>query len=130
MNALIIGGRNQNKLQIAKNLFEFNEYFDGKRDDFEKLSNTKILYGLNHLINRMIDNGFGDEKIKEFILNNNYDIVISDEIGCAVVEIEKNTRRTVELTGRITCNLAEKSDNVIRIFCGIPQVIKGELNWK
>ena len=130
MDTLIIGGRNQNKLEFAKKYFKIEKIFNGKTDDYNNLSEYKVIYGLNHLIKRMIENGYDDEKIKNLILQNDFDIVISDEIGCAVIEIEKNLRRTVELTGRITCTMAEKSENVIRIFCGIPQIIKGDLNWK
>ncbi len=130
MKALIIGGRDQNKLELAKNFFGFEVFFNGKTSDFSELSDSKIIYGLNHLIKRMIESGLDDQQIKETILKNDYDIVISDEIGCAVVEIEKTSRRIVELTGRITCLMAQNSENVIRFICGIPQIIKGDLNWK
>lgn len=126
MKALIIGGRNQNKLNYAQEHFSFNEYFCGKNGNFSDLEKNSVLYGLNYLVMRMIKAGLTDEEIKSKILNSDFDIVISDEIGCAIVSIDKDERRCVELTGRICCSLAEKSDNVIRVICGIPQIIKGD----
>ena len=126
MKALIIGGRNQNKLEYAKSNFNFDNYFCGNKDDFSLLKEHHVLYGLNHLIMRMIKSGFSDNEIKNIIMKYNYDIVISDEIGCAIVSIDKDERRCVELTGRICCKLAEQSENVIRVICGIPQFIKGK----
>lgn len=57
----------------------------------------------------------------------NYDIVISTEIGGGVVPMDKAEREHRECAGRLACALAEKADVVIRVCCGIPQIIKGEL---
>lgn len=57
----------------------------------------------------------------------NYEIVISTEIGGGVVPIDKTEREHRERAGRLACALAEKADVVIRVSCGIPQIIKGKL---
>lgn len=57
----------------------------------------------------------------------NYEIVISTEIGGGVVPIEKMEREHRERAGRLACALAEKADTVIRVCCGIPQIIKDGL---
>ena len=41
-----------------------------------------------------------------------------------VFEPERAAR---ERAGRLCCLLAERADTVVRVFCGIPKVIKGEL---
>lgn len=52
-------------------------------------------------------------------------VVIATEIGCGVVPIEKKERVRRELAGRLNCLLAERAEMVIRVFCGLPQVLKG-----
>ena len=50
-----------------------------------------------------------------------------DEIGCGIVPIEKTERMLRELTGQCGCIIAEHADCVIRMTCGVPAVLKGEL---
>ena len=64
----------------------------------------------------------------EEIARNHPDCVfISDEIGSGIVPMDPLDRRWREVTGRILIQIAAESDEVIRLFCGIPQVIKKEL---
>lgn len=53
--------------------------------------------------------------------------VICDEVGCGVVPIDPADRAWREAVGRLCCLLAERADVVVRVCCGIPQAIKGEL---
>ncbi len=57
-----------------------------------------------------------------------YDFVTANEVGCGVVPIDPEQRRNREQAGRLGCLLAERADTVIRVCCGLPQVLKGE--WK
>ena len=36
-------------------------------------------------------------------------------------------RQNREAAGRLACLLAQRADRVIRVFCGLPQALKGEL---
>lgn len=56
-----------------------------------------------------------------------YDVVIATEVGSGVVPVDADERSAREAAGRLNCLLAEKADTVIRVFCGIPTVIKGAL---
>lgn len=56
-----------------------------------------------------------------------YDVVIATEIGGGVVPIDAAERRAREQAGRLACLLAERADNVVQLFCGIPKALKGEL---
>ncbi len=56
-----------------------------------------------------------------------YEVVLATEIGCGVVPVDKEERRCREAAGRLSCLLAEKADTVVRVCCGIPKVLKGEL---
>lgn len=56
-----------------------------------------------------------------------YRIVIADEVGGGVVPIDAKQRRDREAAGRLACLLAERADAVVRVCCGLPQVLKGEV---
>ena len=47
-----------------------------------------------------------------------------DDVGCGIVPIDKKDRDYRETAGRIGCNLAAQAQRVIRVCCGIGQVIK------
>ncbi|MBR6242734.1 MAG: bifunctional adenosylcobinamide kinase/adenosylcobinamide-phosphate guanylyltransferase, partial [Ruminococcus sp.] len=53
-------------------------------------------------------------------------IIVIDEIGCGIVPVEKSERVWRENVGRCGCIIAENSELVIRVVCGIPTVIKGD----
>lgn len=55
------------------------------------------------------------------------EVVITTEIGGGVVPMEKDQRMAREAAGRLTCLLAKKADTVVRVFCGLPMVLKGNL---
>ena len=53
-------------------------------------------------------------------------VVMATEVGGGIVPATAQERAAREAAGRLSCLLAKKSDTVIRVFCGIPTVIKGE----
>lgn len=53
-------------------------------------------------------------------------VVIATEVGCGVVPVDPDERRWREDAGRLACLLAARADTVIRVCCGIPQLLKGE----
>lgn len=53
-------------------------------------------------------------------------VVIATEVGGGIVPATAEDRAAREAAGRLSCLLAKKADTVIRVFCGIPTVIKGE----
>ncbi|MBR3560864.1 MAG: bifunctional adenosylcobinamide kinase/adenosylcobinamide-phosphate guanylyltransferase [Oscillospiraceae bacterium] len=55
------------------------------------------------------------------------DVVIATEVGGGIVPVDAAERTARERAGRLNCLLAERADTVVRVFCGIPMVIKGEL---
>lgn len=56
-----------------------------------------------------------------------YDAVIATEVGGGVVPVDPAERAARERAGRLNCLLAARADAVVRVFCGIPKVLKGEL---
>ena len=56
-----------------------------------------------------------------------YDAVIATETGGGVVPADASERAAREAAGRLNCLLAQRAAAVIRVFCGIPTVIRGDL---
>ena len=54
------------------------------------------------------------------------EVVIATEVGGGVVPTDPEQRRAREAAGRLSCLLAERADTVIRVCCGLPQLLKGE----
>lgn len=54
-------------------------------------------------------------------------VVIATEVGGGVVPMDAVERHNREQAGRLACLLAERADTVVRVCCGIPQVLKGNL---
>jgi len=52
------------------------------------------------------------------------EVVIATETGCGVIPLDPQERGTREAPGRLSCLLAERAETVVRICCGIPQVLK------
>lgn len=55
-----------------------------------------------------------------------YEVVIATEVGGGVVPVDREERESREAAGRLAVLLASRADTVIRVFCGIPMVLKGE----
>ena len=54
------------------------------------------------------------------------EIVIAAETGGGVVPVDPRERAAREAAGRLACLLARRADTVVRVYCGLPQVLKGE----
>lgn len=56
-----------------------------------------------------------------------YEVVIATEVGAGIVPMEAGNRAAREAAGQLSCLLAARADCVLRLFCGIPTVLKGSL---
>lgn len=54
-------------------------------------------------------------------------IVIATELGGGLVPIDRTEREKREAAGRLACLLAERADTMVRVCCGLGQVLKGKL---
>ncbi|MBE6906729.1 MAG: adenosylcobinamide kinase [Ruminococcaceae bacterium] len=125
---LILGGRNQGKLTLAKTEYALkpDEVCDGALCPLDRIPQTRAVNHLHLLIRRLMEAGKNPaEWVEQACLQNPEIIWITDEIGCGIVPVDPLEREWRETTGRICCNLAQRSDRVERVFCGIPTVLKG-----
>lgn len=54
-------------------------------------------------------------------------VVIACEVGGGVVPLGIVERKNREKAGRLACLLAARAETVVRLCCGLPEVLKGEL---
>ena len=128
---LIIGGAYEGKTEYAVKLLGISEgdILDGSVCDFNELYSAKAVKKFHLLIKRLIEDKRDSALcfIDKLYERNPNVTVISDEIGCGIIPIEKSERIWREEAGRACCRAAELSEVVVRINCGISSVIKGEL---
>lgn len=56
-----------------------------------------------------------------------HEVVIATEVGGGVVPMDPKQREVREAAGRLACLLAGRAHTVIRVCCGLPQALKGDL---
>ncbi|MBR2284135.1 MAG: bifunctional adenosylcobinamide kinase/adenosylcobinamide-phosphate guanylyltransferase [Ruminococcus sp.] len=127
---LIVGGAFQGKTNYAVSRFSLS-HSDVARGSECRLSDVlsaRCVADYHQLVRRLLSEG-SDPLIftEQLCAENEAAVVIMDEIGCGVIPLEKSERIWREAVGRCGCMLAERADIVIRMICGIPTVIKGEL---
>ena len=133
---MVIGGRCQGKSSFAKEHFENRVQEKGKTQEDHQKDPKADHWADGETL------GLPDEQetalfettsaglhnwknLAETIYNANPDrILVTDEIGYGIVPIDPFEREYREETGRICCLLAEKSEEVWRVCCGIGTRLK------
>ena len=122
---MIIGGAYQGKMEFAKELYPDIRWLDGGVCEEEELLQCNGVYQFHKYIERKIKAGESVEDLAEKLISENPQmILITDEIGCGIVPVSRIEREYREQTGRVCTKLAEYSEKVYRVMCGIGQVIK------
>ncbi len=113
---LIIGGLAAGKRAYAEHTLGFRteDMADGLLD------RRPVLYNLQALV-RQDPGGAGD--LLPHLLDKA--VVICDEVGSGVVPTDREERLWREACGRLCISLAERAQRVVRVQCGLPQVLKG-----
>ena len=101
---------------------------DGSTCTQEEILQCNILDHLHLYIRRLLEQSIPEKEIAGQIdclcKNNPYMCIVCNELGNGVVPMEAFDRRYRETVGRICCNIAKQAEEVIRIVCGIPIVLK------
>jgi adenosyl cobinamide kinase/adenosyl cobinamide phosphate guanylyltransferase len=124
---LIFGGAYQGKLAYALERFNLaeNDVYKCNTDDVNTPVNKKIIYETEKWILALVKNNLDVGKpVQQFINDNNDTIVICNDISCGVVPVDPVLRKWREVAGRFMSALSQKSDEVIRLFCGIATRVK------
>ena len=124
---IITGGAYQGKRDFAREYFGINNMLDGKICAYDEIFKAGCIFNFHMLIKRLIDENIDCIEFTKRIINENNDIVIiTDEIGCGIIPLERSERIWRENAGKCGCMIAAESEKVIRIFCGIPDIIKNK----
>lgn len=127
---MIIGGAFQGKTSFAKERFGLSdeEIIDGEICDHNAAIKAKCVKNFHALVRRIVEeNGNVSEYVERLCRENPNAVIITNEIGSGIIPLEKSERIWREQAGKAGCIIAKKSELVVRIYCGIPEVIKGEL---
>ena len=114
---LILGGLGSGKTEYARSL-GFSDA-DFSPDAF---SDRPVLDHLEALVRS--DPASATELLPALLKKK---IVICREVGSGVIPMEKADRAYREAVGRLCAALAKEATSVVRLVCGIPVALKGEL---
>jgi len=123
---LIFGGAYQGKLDYALERYGLDggDVFRCGEDSVDMAIDKKIIYGLEKWILALVKRGADtDNAISRFIEENESAIVICDDISCGVVPADPVLRKWREATGRALAKVAGASNEVVRVYYGIPSRI-------
>ena len=130
---LITGGTSSGKATFARNLAAQH----GWREDNVAFNVEELLWGQVESIDQVASAGDDTaghtsskalsatpELIEQLAAKA---IVTCSEVGAGIVPLDARERAWREAVGRMSCELASQADAVVRMVCGIPVVLKGEL---
>lgn len=124
---LVLGGMNQGQLKVALELTKLTEdrVTYCKDSSFEDILKAPLICDYHLLVKRMLEEKRDAYDFTHCLIRENEGAcLVMDEIGCGVVPSNAFDRDYRETVGRIGCLLASHSDEVYRVFCGIPTKIK------
>ena len=130
MMILIFGGYYQGKLAYAleKSSMTESDVYGCSEHDAITPSGQKIIYELDKWLLALVKEGLDtDKEVEKLIAKNSDAIVICNDISCGIVPIDRELRKWRESVGKALTRLARESGEVIRVFCGIPTILKEKL---
>ena len=122
---LIFGGAYQGKLDYALKRFGYTDadvYRYRENETFEP-AGAKIIYDIDKWLLSLIKadaDADPETAVLRLIERNSGAVVICSDISCGVVPADPMLRKWREVVGRALSELARASDEVVRLFCGIP----------
>lgn len=126
---LIFGGAYQGKLEYVKEHFDIGEedifYCNKDSETLEIDFSKKVICKFEEFTLACVKKGI---EAKEYLIEHegelNEKIIICNDVSQGVVPIDKEIRAWREMNGRTMIFLTNRANEVTRIFCGLPQVIK------
>lgn len=125
---LIIGGYAQGRLAYVMQRYSLTEedVWDAAKDSISSWKGQRVIYHAESLVSGWLNEGKNPCKACIELLPQWKDtILITQEVGCGLVPLKAKQREWREVVGRFNTLLAENSDTVERICCGLSMRIKG-----
>lgn len=120
---MITGGAFNGKTEYAKRRFSLTDsgITDCGTADLTDIRGARCVKRYELAVKRLLESGSDPLSFTESL---DCDIIIITEIGCGIIPLEKSEREWREMTGRCGCLIAERAEEVVRVCCGIAEVIK------
>lgn len=128
---LVTGGAYQGKLDYAKEAYGLtdDDVFTCEEGSTAVGFDEKIVDHFERYVLALIKAGQVPEKAVGMQLRaNRYKgrIIICDDISQGIVPMDATERAWREGVGRTMVKIAQQADKVVRVFCGIPEIVKDE----
>ena len=124
---LITGGSYQGKLAFARQRFglEDSDVFVCDEDTLEiPLDRRCVAYIERYALSALRRGGEPADWFRANLAALKDAVLITTDVSCGVVPVEAELRAWREACGRMNSLLAGESDEVWRLFCGLPQRLK------
>lgn len=117
---LIIGGAYQGKLAYARSIYKLSDadIFVCTQDDKIDFS-KRCICRFEEYILACVKNGAKPEHAFRADA-----VIVCRDISCGIVPVDPVLRAWREETGRCLNRLSAEATHVVRLFCGLPQVLK------
>lgn len=126
---IILGGAFQGKTAYAKKQNPSLDLTDGEKCSLDSIDTCQAMNSFHSFTRRWLKDGRTKGELQKRIKENpSLQLLISDEIGYGLVPIDDFEREYREFHGRVMTELVQNAETVVRIVCGIPQVLKGGNN--
>jgi adenosyl cobinamide kinase/adenosyl cobinamide phosphate guanylyltransferase len=112
---LVIGGLASGKREYVKSEYGYSDADISSSTE----ENTPVLFDLQELISNDSDS----EHLFPALLNKQ--VVICTDISSGIVPLDPVEREKREAVGRLCIRLAREATRVVRVHCGLPQILKG-----
>lgn len=130
---LVIGGAYQGKTHFVTEHFPINEQelINGENCNLDELVGAKAINHFERLVYQfMIEKKLILPFMEDLLQKNNDIVIITTEIGCGLVPIDKFDREYRETVGRACCELVKRANQVYRVQSGIATKIYDRLAVK
>ncbi|MFA9376658.1 MAG: bifunctional adenosylcobinamide kinase/adenosylcobinamide-phosphate guanylyltransferase [Lachnotalea sp.] len=125
----VIGGAYQGKVDFVTDHLRMldTDLIDGANCEIDLIYHAKGINHFHQFIRRLMKDDMDLKGIIDKLIQENRNcIIISTEIGCGLVPIDKFEREYREKVGRICCQIAKNAAQVYRVQCGIATKIYDE----
>ncbi|MBQ1490942.1 MAG: bifunctional adenosylcobinamide kinase/adenosylcobinamide-phosphate guanylyltransferase [Blautia sp.] len=121
---MIIGGSSSGKAAYLQERFALTPR-SGEEISREELFSCPAVCNLERFIYRELAGGREVDTLAEELIKRNPALIFTvQEVGCGVVPLDVGERKYREAVGRVSTKLATFSSEVVRLYYGVPQVIK------
>ncbi|HHV65314.1 MAG TPA: hypothetical protein GXX46_09615 [Peptococcaceae bacterium] len=124
----IIGGKYQGKTAYALSLYDKDKKLkicDLAKDSIASMYEADLIKNVQEGVRKLLAEGicplaYFEENLPYLLPK----ILLGTEIGCGIVPMLEEERRWRDETGRVYQLLADRAQKVVRVWAGIPVIIK------